>query len=312
MLINNVLISGADDFLAKYLYRAVSRQTWGAAGHADSPRVWMLGTGDMAGIRADIASCPVDLPEPMQVAIHCDGTDVDDGELDESRALALAAGLTGSMRLTPPDVMVYISGATVYGSSPGGRSDEQTKPCPDTVCGRAKLAVEDYLGRWCRDNGVLLYILRPAHVVGTGMQGEMRRLVNRIYRGTYRHVSGNEARVSVVHASQLADIVARLIHLPAGGVYNVTDGTDPTRHDLAEAIAWRLDHKRIYTVSQSKARLLAKIGDYRPVTMFTTARLEHELSTVTYDGRAVLELTGVTPVAVTDYLRNHIYDESSL
>lgn len=311
MQIQDVLISGADDFLAKYLYRAVSDKT-GATGSMDAPRVWMLGTGETAGIRADIAVERVNLPEKMQVVIHCDGTDMDAGGMDEDGAVARVANLTASLQDGLPGVMIYISSVAVYGLRTGVNIDESTPVAPDSSYGRAKLAAEKFLERWCDDNDVVLYILRPAMVVGTGMGGTLRRLVNRIYRCTYRHVDGNDARVSVVHASTLAGIAATVMSLPGGGIYNVTDGADPTRHDLAEALAWRLDHKRIYTVSLSKARVLARVGDYLPVTMFTTASLGQELSTLTFDGRAILELTGMEPQPVTDYLCNHVYDESSL
>lgn len=311
MHINDVLISGADDFLAKYLYRAIADRI-GADGQPGQSRVWMLGSGDSAGIRADMAVGPIVMPAAMQVVVHCDGTDMDSAGLDEDIELARVRNLTASLQNDCPDVFIYISSVAVYGSRPVQYADENARVASDSSYGRAKIAVETYLRRWCDEVGTVLYILRPAMVVGTGMQGELRSLVNRIYRGTYRHVSGNEARVSVVHASTLADVVAVLMYLRDGGVYNVTDGYDPSRHDLAEALAWRLDHKRIYTVPLSKARLLARIGDYVPVTMFTTRMLEREMASFTFDSHAIFEHTGVKPDAVTDYLRNHIYDESSL
>ncbi len=312
MHIKDVLISGGDDFLAKYLYRAIADRI-GADGQSGQSRVWMLGTGDSAGIRADIAVKPIVMPAVMQVVVHCDGTDMDSAGLDEDVAMARVRNLTASLPSdSRPDVFIYISSVAVYGSRPVEYADEGTPAVPDTSYGRAKLAVETYLRGWCDEAGTVLYILRPAMVVGTGMQGVLRRLVNRIYRGTYRHVSGNDARVSVVHASTLADVVAVLMYLRDGGIYNVTDGYEPSRHDLAEALAWRLDHKRIYTVSLSKARLLAKIGDYVPVTMFTTGALEKEMESFTFDSHAIFEHTGVKPEAVTYYLCNHKYDESSL
>lgn len=311
MHINDVLISGADDFLAKYLYRAINDRI-ATDMQSEQSRVWMLGAGDSAGIRVDIAEKPISMPAAMQVVVHCDGTDVDSVGLDEDTAVARVRNLTASLHDDRPCVFIYVSSVAVYGSRPVEYADEKTPADPDTSYGRAKLAVEKFLQEWCDEAGTVLYILRPAMVVGTGMQGELRRLVNRIYRGTYRHVSGNDARVSVVHASTLADVVAELMYLRDGGIYNVTDGNDPLRHDLAEALAWRLDHKRIYTVPLSKARLLARIGDYIPVTMFTTVGLEKEMASCTFDSHAIFEHTGVKPEAVTDYLRNHIYDESSL
>jgi len=305
----DVLISGADDFLAKYLYRSFIsyQQTLGLGSEA---RVWMLGIGEQAGIKVDLDAGSFVMPCPVQAVVHCDATDYDAPGFDSGMALNRAGNLTSALKTTPPNVLVYVSSVAVYGAMSGEDIDESTSCCPVTPYGRAKLEVEKYLTGWCDSHGVNMLVVRPAMVVGTGMGGPLRLLVNRIYRGTYRHVTGNEARVSVVHASNLADIVAHSIF--GCGVYNVTDGENPTRHDLAEALAWRLDHKRIYSLPLSKARILARIGDYVPVTGFTSETLRHELSTLTFDGHAIIELSGVESMSVTGYLRNHTYDESSL
>lgn len=300
----NILITGAADFMAPYIYRAL-RQRY----PDDEADIWLLGTGDLAGINVDLSRGAVELPAAMNAVVHCDMSAPADG-FAPGTALDLARNLTESLAPAPPAAMVYISSVDVYGVSQGEDIDETADCDPVTPFGQAKLDVEEYLTAWCSANGVNLAILRPAMTVGTGMGGELRRLVNRIYRAIYRHVADNEARVSVVHATTLADAISLVIGLD--GVWNVTDGDNPTRHDLAEALAWRLDHKRIYTLSLKKARLLARIGDYLPVTGFTSASLRHELSTLTFSNSRLAALTGSEPEPVVSYLRTHVYDENSL
>ena len=300
----DILVTGAADFMAPYLYEALREAM------PNDVNIWMLGTGDRAGIGVDLVVEGVTLPAAMSAVVHCDASDSSAVGYTPRTAMQAAQNLTKALEVAPPACMVYLSSVDVYGLSKGEAIDESAECDPVATAGRAKLDVEEYLAEWCAGHGVQLAVLRPAMIVGTGMGGALRRLVNRIYRATYRHVAGNEARVSVVHATSVADAVVSV--LGRQGVWNVTDGVDPTRHDLAEALAWRLDNKRIYTVSASKARLMARIGDYLPVTGFTSRSLADELSTLTFSGQKLVDETGFSPVSVTHYLRNHRYDESSL
>lgn len=297
----NALIAAAPDFIAPYLYDA-------AVSALPEWNIWMLGTGPLAGIPVDLAVESVTLPAPMDVVIYADGTD--SSHLDPVKAMPAVRNLTASLAAAPPRSMVYISSAAVYGLTRGEAVGEDAPLHPATPYAQAKCDVEKYLTDWCREHKVTLAILRPAPVVGTGMGGPIRDIVNRIYRATYRHIAGDEARMSVVHAVD----VARAAVMLAGhsGVFNITDGVDPTRHDLAEALCSRLDRKRVYTLPLGKLKIMARIGDYLPVTGYNTSRLDAQLSTLTFDSsRLRSELPGFEPVSVTEYLTTHVYDDTS-
>lgn len=301
---HNILISGADDFIAPFLYNEIDRRL------GNGSDIWLLGTGERAGIKVDLsADCP-GLPCPMNAVVHCDATSRL-YDRDCSRLVTAARNLTAALELNRlPDHMVYISTCDVYGREEGESLGEDTPCTPSTPYGEAKLEVERILSGWCVSHGVSLAVLRAPHVVGTGMGGEMRRLVNRVYRCTYRHVGEDNARVSVVHATSLAEAVAQVSGRT--GVWNVTDLHDPTMHDLVEALAWRLDNKRVYGVSPKKARIMARVGDYLPITGYDSAILKRQLATLTFSGMKLAGDVGFMPVSVVDYLRNHVYDENSL
>ena len=291
---NDILIAGGENFLTPYLYRAFEKSV------PETVRVWTQ-TGE------DVAP----LPPTVSTVVYSDVHDSADTRFTVEVALCRVKEFIQAIEsASRPASMVYISTVDVYGVT-GGEDINELTPCnPATAYAKAKLAVESYLADWCREGGVALAILRPAMIVGTGMGGELRQMVNSIYRATYRHVLDNTARVSVVHATSLADaVVAAVGH---DGKWNVTDGVNPTRHELSEALAWRMSNKRIYNVTLRKARLLARIGDWLPVTWLNTTTLERELTTLTFDGSAFRTITTFDPVSVTYYLRNHSYDESSL
>ncbi|MDE7473475.1 MAG: NAD-dependent epimerase/dehydratase family protein [Muribaculaceae bacterium] len=301
----DVLIAGAQEFIAPYIYDAVEKVM-----ATDDARLWLLGTGSSAGIRFDLNAGVPELPADMSTVIYCDVLDDRGKSYNVETAVQSVKNLVASLEQHIPANLVYVSSVAVYGVKSGAAIGESAVPSPDTRYGKAKLAVEELLTQWCESRGVKLAILRPAMIVGTGMGGELRTLVNRIYRGSYRHIAGNEAQVSVVHATSLADAVVAVIG--RNGVWNVTDGNVTSRHDLAEAFAWRLDHKRIYTLPLSKARVIARVNDWLPVYWLDSEALEHEMSTLTFSNEALVTETGFSPVCTVDYMRTHNYDESSL
>jgi len=137
------------------------------------------------------------------------------------------------------------------------------------------------------------------NIVGTGMTGFPMELARRIANGTYYHIADNEARLSTVHAVDVARAVALVIGKP--GVYVLTDGENPTYTDFAEALAWRIKQKRILTLKRSWARWLMSSKLRRKIT-----------SDCVIDGSAFMEQFGFKPSRVTEYLRTHVYDDESL
>lgn len=292
----DVVIAAGGDFLMEYLYREFSEHS------PDNINVLTVGAAGNVDIVADLRSDVPRYPRRVDTVVYADG--------DATDGTQRAANLCRSLEHDTPGSLVYISTVAVYGREDGENHDETTptEPCDDY--GRRKLAVEQLLGDWCETQGVTLTVLRAAPIVGTGMGGGLRQLVNGIYRGTYRHIKGDESRCSVVHAVDVAR--AARIAASCGGVYNLTDGVNPTRHDLAEALAHRLDDKRIYSMSMARARKVAAAGDWIPFLPLDRDGLRRRLTTLTFDSSLIRGRLGLTPHSVTEYLRNHTYDENSL
>lgn len=142
-------------------------------------------------------------------------------------------------------------------------------------------------------------VLRCPYIVGTGMTGMPMEFARRIARGTFCHIKGNEARISLIHAVDVA--VAVRLALGQSGDYVITDGVSHTIRDFAEALAWRIDQKRIFTLKPRWARWL--IG--RQMLQFITS--DHLA-----DGSAFAERFNFQPNNVCEYLRTHVYNDESL
>ncbi len=168
---------------------------------------------------------------------------------------------------------------------------------------------EDEFCRKVAEKGMKAVVLRCADIVGTGMTGFMRHLAEGIWRGTFLHFPGNGARRSVVHAVDLGRIACALadgdVTALERTVYNVTDGVNPTLHDLAEALAVRLGNKRISTLSTGPQQWFGRVVyGRRKYSMYTTTR--------TFSSAKLCGELTFSPTPVCEYMRTHNYDENSL
>lgn len=219
--------------------------------------------------------------------------------------------LCKGLESNPPREFVFISSVQVYGKECGENYDETTPISPKTEYGKSKYNAEQFLIDWCNEHSVTLTILRPPLIVGTRMKGLLRSMVNGIYRGYYFHIKGNNARRSVIHATDVSSVVNKISSI--GGVYNITDGVSPTVYDFAEALAYRMGDKRIYTLPMSFVKYVAKIGDIIGYSApITTQKLSHLTQTLTFNSDAIKNVIDWSPNGVIEYLRTHNYDENSL
>ena len=194
-------------------------------------------------------------------------------------------------------VPIMISSTDIYRVSPGDIATEDSPVDSNSVwAAREKAFSEAY------PEGI---IVRCAPITATGMRGRVFDLAKDIAKGIFFHFPGNEARMSVVHATDVARAVALINGTHAAHkVYNLTDNIDPSVHDLAEALAYRMNNKRISTLSTRPQQMLGKFVYGRRYAIYTTERR--------YNSARFIEEFKFTPVAVCDYLRTHVYDETSL
>lgn len=169
-------------------------------------------------------------------------------------------------------------------------------------------AAENTFVDWCNSRDIRYFILRCANIVGTGMDGLPMRLARGIDRGLLCHIEGNEARISVVHAVDVAQ-AARIVSDRAteGVVFektvaNMTDGTETPVDDLIDALAFRMNDKKVFKMGRKLARLIYGKSYFDILT--TTKTFD--------DSRAISVTEGMPLHKVTEYLRTHVYNDESL
>ncbi len=199
-----------------------------------------------------------------------------------------------------PAVAVMLSSTEIYQSGEGWL-DEDALVDPSSRW----VELEEKFTAQAAGAGTKAYILRCAPIVGTGMTGPVRSLAESIYRGAFFHFPGNDARKSIVHATDVARAVKFIAENNLDpGIYNLTDGVDPSVHDIAEALAHRMSDKRISTLSTKPQQWFGRLvygkkqyATYTESALYSSAKLQS---------------CGFKPTDTCSYMRTHVYDNSSL
>ncbi len=224
-----------------------------------------------------------------------------------------------------PDRVAMLSSTDIYAVDEGLNYDESTAVDPESSWYANERLFEGY----CRQRSLHPIIVRCANIVGTGMNGLPMDLARGIHRGTLRHIatprSKHETRLnrgkqvverpkvflSVIHAVDVA-LIVDILTSPGrinnqiqtaynDEIYNLSDNTLTNIDELIDALAYRINNKQVTSASPFWTR------------MFAGRRVYHALThSLTFNPAKILRVAGFTPHEVTQYLRTHTYDESSL
>lgn len=268
-----------------------------------------LGLNTRNEIVCDLSMCVPEFTRKFDLVVHAAGDQRP--EKAESVNHQGTVNLCRGLEHNPPRELVFISSVQVYGKDSGENYDESTPVNPKTEYGKSKYNAEQFLKKWCESHSVTLTILRPPLIVGSRMKGLLRSMVNGIYRGYYFHIKDNESHRSMIHATDVSIVVRKISSF--GGIYNITDGINPSVCDLAEALAYRMGNKRIYTIPMPLVKFAVRIGDKIGYSApITTQKMLHLTQTLTFNSDAISRVIDWTPNSVVEYLRTHNYDENSL
>lgn len=237
------------------------------------------------------------ISEYYDIVIHAAGSNKEKYAMDVNYNGTI--NLCKALENNPPERLVFISSASVYGTISGEDIKESAPLKPTSQYGQSKLKAEMYLQQWCSKHNVTLSILRPPMILGTGMKGTLRTMVNGINNGYYYNIKSNYARRSIIHALDVAHIT-RLISC-IGGIYNISDQCNPMITELGNALAHRINGKRIYTLP----RWLVKMT--LPKKQFTQLT-----TTFTLNCDAIADKIHYQNIDVINHLLTHTYNENDI
>ena len=163
----------------------------------------------------------------------------------------------------------------------------------------SKIQAERYLQEWCAARGVKFSVLRLPLVAGINPPGNLGAMISGIKRGRYFSIGKANARKSVVMASDVARLLPSLEGKP--GIYNLSDGYDPSFSELEQLIAEQYGKRKPLTIPYWAARFMAKCGDVMgrsaPINSY---KLEKIVNPLTFSSRKAQSVLNWTPLRVLD------------
>lgn len=204
-----------------------------------------------------------------------------------------------------PGLAIMLSSTDIYGAGAYNMANEETPIDSSSAWATREAAFTKAI----EQKGIKGIILRCADIIGTGMNGYPRELAEEIWRGVFYHFPNNDARRSVIHATDIAELIraiaAEEVQLSGRVIYNITDGEHPTIHDYADALSYRMKDKRISNLSTGPQQMIGRlIYGRKRYARYTTNR--------TFSSEAAANDLAFHPTPVCQYLRTHNYDDSSL
>lgn len=133
---------------------------------------------------------------------------------------------------------LFFSTISVYGSGKRGQTlDESSAVKPEDIYAATKVQAEQVVRKFPRN-----VILRPGAVYGPTMKGNYNRLVAALQKGRFFFVGDALNRRTLVYIDDLCRATVAAAEHPhaQGNVYNVTDGSMHTMHEIVEAICTAL------------------------------------------------------------------------
>lgn len=228
-----ILITGAGGMLGKYLMEQFQNE-----------KIASLGLRPDSDYQIDLTKQWPDFGDAnFETVIHTAGTESDKNAFELN--LEGTKKLLSALEKNPPKNFVYISSYQVYSRDAGENIDEEFQTWATTEAGKSKALAEQNVKEWCHEHGTNLTIIRPARMFGNGVKGESLQLFNDALAGKYIHIRGNDAKVSLVCAYDVARGIKTIYEY--GGLYNASDNNSVKFIDMVEAMTANAGAKKRMT-----------------------------------------------------------------
>jgi nucleoside-diphosphate-sugar epimerase len=181
-----------------------------------------------------------------------------------------------------PRFFIFISSVAVYGLNSGENINEDYPLLANDSYGKSKIETERLVNEWCVKNGIICTILRLPLLVGTNPKGNLGAMIKAIKNGYYFNIAGGHAKKSMVLATDVSKFILKASEV--GGIYNLTDGYNPSFYELSNFISEQMKKKNIHNMPYIIAKLIAFFGDglgkYFPMN---STKMKKITSTLTFD-----------------------------
>ena len=293
-----ILLSGANGFLGKHIYSQL-------ASHSE---IITLGrTGCV--INCDLVQSIPLLPN-VDTVVHAAGMAHFVPVTSSEKQAFFEVNLKGTANLLKgleqtrnlPNAFVFISSVAVYGLEWGKMISEEVALLAKDPYGRSKINAEELVVTWCKKNKIICTILRLPLLVGENPPGNLGAMIKGIQNGFFFNIAGGKAKKSMVLAKDVAKAI--LVVAKIGGIYNLTDGYNPSFAELSNHISIQFGKSKPMNIPICVAKILAKCGDlFGESSPINTNKFNKIISDLTFDDSKAREAFGWNPTPVLEGFR---------
>lgn len=294
-----ILITGASGFLGKSIIKYFLSL---------DKSILTIGRNDCSNIKCDLSSeIPYIDREPVDIVIHAAGKAHLIPITEAQKQSFFDVNLTGTNNLLKalenldslPRYFIFISSVAVYGQEIGININEQSPLYAKDPYGLSKIQAEHLVTNWCQKNNIICTILRLPLLVGKNPPGNLGAMIKGIKKSYYFNIGGGTAKKSMVLAKDVAQFIPKVAHI--GGIYNLTDGVNPTFFELSKAIA----KKKIFSLPLFVVKVFGFLGNFLgEKAPINTLKINKIISDLTFDDSKAREL-GWKPRSVLEYLKDN-------
>jgi nucleoside-diphosphate-sugar epimerase len=200
-----------------------------------------------------------------------------------------------------PSSFIFLSSVAVYGLEEGYLINESNDLRGQTSYARSKIECENIIINWCNVNNVTCTILRLPLLVGPNAKGNLGALVKSIRMNMYFNVSGNNAKKSMLHVYDVYNFIQ--LSYSKGGIFNLTDGIDPSIVDFTNRLALTLGKRKTLNIPYNFIKFVSKIGDIFGNNFFVNSfKLKKLTSSLTFSNFKATSTFNWKPISVIDNL----------
>lgn len=292
---NRVLFTGASGFLGSNIYPLLNKYN----------DIETLGRSKGNDNICDLSSDVPCLRDKYDIVLHLAGKAHLIGKTEEDKEDFHKVNYQGTVNLCRaleksglPKSFIFVSTVAVYGIEYGNEINEEYPLKGKTPYAVSKIKAEQFLGKWCEENNIVLGIIRPSLIAGPNPPGNLGAMIRGIKTGRYFSVKKGNARKSILMARDVFEILPELSR--KGGVYNLCDDIHPSFLELESLIACQLNKNKPIEIPYWIIKLLAKFGDFIKVFPVNSIVLTKLTSSLTFSNEKAKKELNWKPLNVLD------------
>lgn len=296
-----MLLTGANGFLGRSIERHFSEKN-------KNITVRTAGRSNTCDYTFDLTNGSFRFNEHFDVVVHAAGKAHFVPKKTEEVASFFAVNYQGTVNLLAalennlPASFVFISSVSVYGVSKGLNIPEDTVLAAKDPYGKSKIMAEHYISEWCGKRNIHCVIFRLPLLIGKNAPGNLAAMIKGIKKGYYFNIGNGGAKKSMVMVNDIP--VAIEAAIGKTGIFNLTDGVNPSFYELSKLIAKQIGKKNVYSIPKWIAFLLSMMGNlFGTISPINTSKFDKITADLTFNNAKARKELNWRPSSVLDHFR---------